>query len=286
MKKDETGVNDGIRKMTEPRRLMTIVRRNMTSGRRVTERIFQRVLDAGVNLLAPRRCALCANLVDRLADGVACGTCWEAYQKVRGAHRLVCVRCGRWRRTDTAARAWPTCAQCREAGFTVARACGPYVGALRATLLALKREPYVPGTLRTLIGETWEGCSELHDIERIVPVPLAPERLKRRGFNQAAEIARILSRLADRPLDEDSVRRTVETAPHRVGMDDVERKNSVGKAFKTVRPRLIEGRRILLVDDVMTSGSTLNAVTAALLAGGAVEVKVLTAGRTRKDSDG
>ncbi len=90
----------------------------------------------------------------------------------------------------------------------------------------------------------------------IIPAPLHPERERARGFNQAALLARELARLSHLPLDEHSVIRHVHTARHRAGMDSRARRDSVADAFTVRYPDSIAGRRVLLIDDVFTTGAT------------------------------
>jgi ComF family protein len=119
----------------------------------------------------------------------------------------------------------------------------------------------------------------LNNATRVVPVPLHPERMRERGFNQAAVLAAALARLTGLPLDESSLVRTLHTERHRAGMDARARRESVDKAFAVRRPRLVEGERILLIDDVFTTGATVSSCASALRAAGAQEVFVLTIAR-------
>jgi ComF family protein len=112
-----------------------------------------------------------------------------------------------------------------------------------------------------------------------VPVPLHAERERERGFNQAALLARAVAKHTGLRLDEWSLARVAHSARHRAGMDALARRETVENAFAVTRPRLFEGERVLLVDDVFTTGATASACAAALLSSGASEVFVLTAAR-------
>jgi competence protein ComFC len=112
----------------------------------------------------------------------------------------------------------------------------------------------------------------------IVPVPLHPERERERGFNQAAVLARSLAKSTGLRCDEHSLIRSVHTERHRTGMDARARRESVADAFVVKRPRLIQNQRVLLVDDVFTTGATVSACAAALIEAGA-KVYVLTVAR-------
>jgi ComF family protein len=113
----------------------------------------------------------------------------------------------------------------------------------------------------------------------IIPVPLHPARERERGFNQALVLARTLSRLNNLPLDEHSLVRPLQTRMHRAGMDAKARRQSVANAFGVRRTDLIAGRRVLLLDDVFTTGATASACAATLKDAGAAQVFVLTIAR-------
>jgi ComF family protein len=149
---------------------------------------------------------------------------------------------------------------------------------LRAAVLALKREPFVCERLAHLLHKA-QMVQPLSDATRIIPVPLHPERERRRGFNQAAELGRALSSRTGLPLDELSLRRALHTERHRALMDERARRESVRDAFLVARPRLLEGERVLLLDDVYTTGATVSACSTALLLAGAESVYVLTVAR-------
>ena len=154
----------------------------------------------------------------------------------------------------------------------------PMQGALRASVLALKREPFISQRLVSLLVET-QGRAPLDRATRVIPVPLHPDREKARGFNQAAVIGSALARAVRLPFDEVSLIRTVHSERHRAGMDARGRRETVAEAFSVRYPRLIEGDRVLVVDDVFTTGATVSACAAALMAAGAEEVFVLTIAR-------
>lgn len=238
------------------------------------------ICDAALALLYPMRCAACeAASVERRADAPACAACWEA-TRVFSGNEPMCWKCGAlsFAAVDEEFRAGVRCHRCNDDEFTAARAVGIYEGALRASVLSLKREPHVASRLASLLFETQARAP--HDAAtRVVPVPLHPERERERGFNQAAHLARVVAARARLPLDEWSVRRVKHAERHRAGMDARARRETVADAFEVVRPRLIEGERVLLVDDVFTTGATVSACSRALREAGAHGVFVLTVAR-------
>jgi ComF family protein len=235
--------------------------------------------DATLALLYPQPCAVCGSSVEARADGATCASCWQA-TRIYSGDETVCWKCGAEAGgfVDKEKRMDVRCRRCDEEAFTAARACGVYEGALRASVLSLKREPHVATRLAHLLFETQQR-SPLDAATRIVPVPLHPLREWERGFNQASALGRALASLTRLPLDEASLVRALYTERHRAGMDARARRESVEDAFEVRRPRLVEGESILLVDDVFTTGATVSACASALKRAGAQDVFVLTVAR-------
>ena len=235
--------------------------------------------DAVLALVYPQACAVCGQSVESRHDGVVCAACW-AGTRIFDRDDTVCWKCGAFSLASVTRdrRHLVRCGNCDNDQFTFARACGNYEGALRASVLALKREPSVSWRLAAVLHEA-QTRAPIHDAEMIVPVPLHADRERARGFNQAVILARALARLNHLPIDEHSVVRSVQTVRHRAGMDARARRDSVARAFAVRRPDLITGRRILLVDDVFTTGATASACAEALNEAGAEAVYVLTIAR-------
>ncbi len=235
--------------------------------------------DSLLALVYPQACAVCESSVESRALGAVCASCWRQTQ-IFSEDEVLCWKCGlpSLGVVPDDAREQVRCRRCDQDAFTAARACGVYEGALRASVLLLKREPYISPRLREELLSTLRRCP-LNQATRIVPVPLHAEREKARGFNQAALIARELSRAASLPLDEVSLVRDRHIKRHRAGMDAKGRRETVADAFHVTHPALIAGERVLLVDDVFTTGATVSSCAQALLEAGALEVLVLTIAR-------
>lgn len=124
------------------------------------------------------------------------------------------------------------------------------------------------------------GRELTEDADALVPVPLHWRRLWARRFNQSAALAGAVSQLAGVPVLHEALRR-VRATPHQVGLDKAERAANVQGAFRVPPERKAEiiGRRLILVDDVLTSGATVDACARALLRAGAARVDVLVFAR-------
>ena len=237
------------------------------------------LVDGLLALFYPQACAICEGCVSSRYLGIACAECWQG-TRLFTEQDTVCWKCGApsLGTIEPEKRTTVRCRRCNDDAFTAARACGAYEGALRAAVLALKREPNVSHQLLNLLAQT-QRRSPLSQATRVLPVPLHPSREKERGFNQASELGRQLARRVRLPFDNKSLIRTSHSGKHRGGMDASARRASVASAFAVSYPRLIAGERILLVDDVFTTGATVSACAAALIASGASEVYVLTIAR-------
>ncbi|HEY0078566.1 MAG TPA: double zinc ribbon domain-containing protein [Pyrinomonadaceae bacterium] len=235
--------------------------------------------DATLALVFPETCAVCGASVEARADSPACEACWRKTRIFTGAE-TICWKCGAEAlgEVEPEKRAEVRCRRCEDEAFTAARALGAYEGALRASVLALKHEPHVAGRLSGLLSEA-QRREPLDASTRILPVPLHPERERLRGFNQAATLALALSARTRLPLDERTLTRITHTERNRAGMDRRGRRETVADAFAVRRPRLVEGERILLIDDVFTTGATASSCAQALKAAGALDVFVLTVAR-------
>lgn len=173
------------------------------------------------------------------------------------------------------------CAACRSGGHAVEqiRSVGYSEGVLREAIHALKYDGItaLAAPLAGLMEDTWFRLSMTVDV--MVPVPLHRSRVRRRGFNQAALLARALSDRIDIPVDEGLLVRHRRTAAQ-VGLGADERSRNVEGAFRCVSGQAA-GKDVLVIDDVCTTGSTLEASAVALRQGGAKRVRALTLARAR-----
>jgi ComF family protein len=224
--------------------------------------------DAVLTLAYPQICVICGSSVEQRRFGVACEECWKG-TRIFADDEEICRKCG---------APGPPCGRCESLAFTAARATGIYTGALRESVLLLKRQPYLPQHVQRLLVAAVMR-EPLNSCTRVAPVPLHPKRLKTRGFNQASIVAQALSKAVKLPLDEVSLVRVSTTEKYRAGLDRKGRRDTVAGAFAVTHPRLIEGENILLIDDVFTTGATVSACAEALANAGARNVFVLTVAR-------
>ncbi len=228
-----------------------------------------------LDLVLPPRCLACGGLV---ADpGTLCAGCWRGLA-FHGPPACAC--CGL--PFDHAAGEAARCAACLAAppAYDRARAVLRYDDGSKGLILAFKhadRTDAAPAFARWLARA---GQELLADCDLIAPVPLHWRRLFRRRYNQAALLALALAKLSGRPAAPDLLRRRRDTRPQG-HLSRGQRQRNVAGAFALApawRPR-IAGRRVLLLDDVMTTGATVEAAAQVLTRAGAAGVDVLTLAR-------
>jgi len=172
----------------------------------------------------------------------------------------------------------PSCGECGDQHFDTARSIGSYQKALAATIIYMKETPRLPLRARKVLLSVLDGF-DLATKTIVIPVPLSKQRRLERGFNQAEIIAAAVARHTAFQMDVRSLVRRIDIPMHRAAMDKKAREASVKNAFEVVRPNLIEGKDVLLIDDVMTSGATASQCARILKKHGAGRVIVLTLAR-------
>ena len=232
---------------------------------------------AMLDLLLPPQCLTCDAPVT--SQGGLCVACFSATTFLNGP---ACVSCATPFSHPGQGGAGRICPHCAEAPppWRHARAALRYDEAGRRLILPLKHadRTELAGALAAMMARA--GASLLEDAEWLVPVPLHPSRLRARGYNQAALLARAIGRCRDVPVISDALVRLHPTQP--LGeLSAVERETAVKGVFAVRRGRgaLLKHKRVVLIDDVLTSGATSAACTRVLLAAGALSVDVLVAAR-------
>jgi ComF family protein len=220
-----------------------------------------------LEVLFPSRCVGCGAYGSFL-----CQSCQAELPRARPPRCPIC-----WQPQRQAA----PCGRCREErpAFEGARSLYLYEGAAREAVRALKYN-YLSALAEPMAQLMAHYVEEEEAIEAdlLVPVPLYGRRQRLRGYNQSALLARELSRLGGLPLAERGLARCRNTPPQARSAGAEARRGNVADAFKADR-RWVEGKRILLIDDVMTTGATLDACARALRQAGAASVWALTFAR-------
>jgi ComF family protein len=233
----------------------------------------RRLVEPVLCVVFPSACPACGRMLAQPTSGPLCASCWGALPR----HHEPACRCGR----SLPPRA-PRCGRCRRgrqplsAGISL----GPYEGPLRVAIHELKYRGRrrVASRLAAMLLEDAAARALVAESHVLVPVPLHPRRRLERGFNQAALIAREVSRRCQRPCAENALVRRQETPPQ-AGLSAVERRRNVAAAFVVRRRGPVAGKVVTLVDDVLTTGATARACALALQAAGASEVRVLALAR-------
>jgi len=223
---------------------------------------------AGVvlDLLLPERCPVCGAPL----QGGGTALCPDCFSALRFAVAPVCDRCGRPLPASGA------CA-CIASGVVRQRRFAVIYGDVSSDLILRFKHgdrPDLAGRLATWMARA--GADLLTEADLLVPVPIHWTRLVSRQYNQAAELARRLSVLSGTPWDARALVR-VRRTPSQGRFSARARRANVAGAFAVRSVPGLDGRRVLLIDDVVTTGATVEACAKALLAAGAASVSVLSA---------
>jgi ComF family protein len=237
-----------------------------------------RLSKAITGLFVPATCPSCGGGLARGRVGQICAACSERIDRVVEPW---CALCGVPVGDDAAVRASGCARTCGPRSFDAARAYGLQTGLLRDLVTRLKygQEQALGEPLGLLMLAAVQEHFVIQEYEAVVPVPLHPNRQRERGFNQAFVLARPIAREGRIPIVR-ALQRNVATAPQ-VGQTGDARSSNVHGVF-SLSPRTKEKvgkRNVLLVDDVMTTGSTAHEAARTLKRAGAARVDVITLAR-------
>ncbi|MBR0598185.1 ComF family protein [Sinanaerobacter chloroacetimidivorans] len=217
-------------------------------------------------------CICCDNLID---DSRPYSLCDDCLTNLHWANERTCRCCGKILKEGYR---WDICTDCSSASHSFEKgfACTEYGGAEKNMLLRFKfkEKAYYGEKLAEIMFDRIQP--EELDVDLILPVPMHKRKEKRRGYNQAAILAYHLSRYMKIPFRKNILLRSRETMPMK-GLGAVERRANIENAFTVSRgwDTIIKNKKILLVDDIYTTGSTADACADVLLAAGALRVYVL-----------
>lgn len=233
------------------------------------------VARAVIDTLVPPTCASCQGPV--AADGGVCGPC---FNKITWIEAPVCARLGLPFAYEIGPGALSALAIASPPPYQRARSAAVYAGRARELVHAFKFGDR-PELADLLAGPMVRAGHEMvGEVDVVVAVPLDRLRLLSRRYNQAAVLAKAVAGRIERPFEPMALKR-LRRARSQVGLSGPARADNVRGAFAVdpARKAVIEGRRVLLIDDVITTGATVAAATRALKRGGAKSVDVLSFAR-------
>lgn len=231
-------------------------------------------ITATLDLLLPPVCLLCANQLTSRTSTALCPDCLAKVAPVGPGH---CTCCAQPFQSPASNHLCGNCLQ-RPPAFSVVHAAGVFQGSIQDAVHRLKyrNQLALAKPLGDLISGSLPAKDDSFKPDRIIPVPLHIKRLRRRGYNQALEISRPVARSLQVPLDTVMLQRTRYNPPQQ-GLPARDRRKNLRNVFTlTTQPT---AERVLLIDDVMTTGETLRECSRILLEGGALEVRAAVAGR-------
>jgi ComF family protein len=232
--------------------------------------------DAAVDLLFPPRCVICHRL-----GAWFCAACTQEVELIQPP---VCRRCGLPLPAPEAhsGTQW-LCRRCQAAPpiLDAQRAAAYHAEPLRQAIHEFKYRDLrsLAAPLGQLMAEQWAVLAPQPDFDSIVPIPLHPRRQRERGYNQSALLAQELGRCLQKPVAQGVLIRIRATIPQ-VGLNPAQRQNNVQGAFRCVGNTL-SSMKVLLVDDVYTTGSTLASACLALREAGVTSVQAYTLARAK-----
>ena len=238
-------------------------------------------VSAALDFLFPATCVACERVLDAGEKGLVCGRCWARLAHLPSPQ---CLRCGHPMRATR-------CRWCDLLlpGVALARSvCWTHRGTGAAIVHALKYGGWhksAEGIAERMARVAWP-YELAASRTALVPVPLAPSRLRERGFNQSERLSRALAARWRLPVWSDALERARATETQ-TRLTPEERLANVSGAFRardTARG-MLRNAHVVLVDDVVTTAATLNACAAALLAGGARTLSYVTFGRAPAPGD-
>jgi ComF family protein len=231
-----------------------------------------------LNLIFPPLCPICKTLLGSQGkNSIICADCHKAIRPVGPPY---CPCCGL--PYPSGDEKGHLCAPClkEKRYFEVHRTCALYEGALKEAIHRFKYGGVFPlvKVFGDLLHPAFQNLTRDYPVDLLVPVPLHMRRLRERGFNQALLLVRELSKRAGIPYAERALKKIKDT-PFQITLKKRERRKNLTRAFQVKDREAIKGKAVILVDDVYTTGTTVNECSRALRMAGAERVAVLTVAR-------
>jgi ComF family protein len=258
---------------------------------RAVVRVLRSPLDSVTSVLFPADCRVCGDPLCGFSRVPVCDSCWNNLPLESGP---VCSRCGESLAiSDFGESAAAECRPCRVSppAFVRAVSHGPYSGAMRPLLHLLKYDGLEPIAARIgeLVARELARHDDLPPAMTVVPVPLFRARQRQRGFNQSELLARatVQAMRKVRPNWRGDVAAGVlerrRATQSQAGLSLSERRRNLRGAFFVPDDEAVQGREVLLIDDIYTTGATARACAWVLKRAGAASVWVATAARAQRD---
>ena len=210
-------------------------------------KLFNRIL----NFVYPPVCPVCGDFVEQ--HGSLCGKCWAKFNWISNPK---CFKCGYPFPADLDLGAAPMCPHCAagECDLDFIRSACVYDDVSKSIMLPFKHASKLK--YQMLMSRAMINCLQdlKFEVDVVMPVPLANRRLFKRGYNQATLLARPIAKYFGANLDVDSVRRKYK--PDMGHKTAKQRRENVHGVFRVIDKDKLKGKKVLLVDDVMTSGAT------------------------------
>lgn len=231
-----------------------------------------------LDVLFPIQCRICFKKLDykSINTGYICMDCWDAKESI---HLPYCLRCGH-PAGDGFSENCSECKKLKQFYFSKARGVTKYSGVIRQAIhfwkYSFKEDLKFP--LTRMMEQFILTGHDFDSVDMVIPVPLHPIKLREREFNQAEYLAEPVSALLKIPLITEVLYRTRYTRPQ-MELSAEQRLENVKGLFAVRNSQTVQNKKILLVDDVMTTGATVNACSKVLREAGCADVNVLVLAR-------
>jgi Predicted amidophosphoribosyltransferases len=215
-----------------------------------------------INLVYPPRCAVCTELIEMGNNGILCSECLDKYESNNG---IVVKYMGdsAVKNTDNLTR-----------GYSVFDYVDIKLSVEHFKFKGFKNDGIALGEIMYTVADR-NFPYILNDADILVPVPVHSKRFKERGFNQSAVLAKRLAQLSGKMCCENAIKRVRYTAPQS-GLHPEQRLQNVKNAFEINQKIDIRGKKIVLIDDIFTTGATINECANILIKSGSVQVDFFT----------